>query len=192
MDTDYSRQFGWRQATVWAVEEPESGLHHDLQTRLSKKLIEWTSDQSRRLQVFTTTHSPVVAMPADRGYWAEVGETSSVLRPMNTQALVRSAEEQGVSTYLHPILSYPFNPVVLVEGNNDEVVLNHVANVVGRSLLKFVTLPNFQDGESAGVDSLISYTRKNSRLLSRRQEDRSEEHKVGKGCVSTCRSRWSP
>src|SRR3546814_8406511 len=100
MDTDYSRQFGWRQATVWAVEEPESGLHHDLQTRLSKKLIEWTSDQSRRLQVFTTTHSPVVAMSADRGYWAEVGETSSVLRPMNTQALVRSAEEQGVSTYL--------------------------------------------------------------------------------------------
>src|SRR3546814_6695462 len=79
-------------------------------------------------------------MSADRGYWAEVGETSSVLRPMNTQALVRSAEEQGVSTYLHPILSYPFNPVVLVEGNNDEVVLNHVANVVGRSLLKFVTL----------------------------------------------------
>src|SRR3546814_19164038 len=82
IDTDYSRQFGWRQATVWAVEEPESGLHHDLQTRLSKKLIEWTSDQGRRLQVFTTTHSPVVAMSADRGYWAEVGETSSVLRPM--------------------------------------------------------------------------------------------------------------
>src|SRR3546814_5222728 len=103
---------------------------------LSKKLIEWTSDQCRRLQVFTTTHSPVVAMSADRGYWAEVGETSSVLRPMSTQALVRSAEEQGVSTYLHPILSYPFNPVVLVEGNNDEIVLNHVANVVGRSLLK--------------------------------------------------------
>src|SRR3546814_13048069 len=120
------------------------------------------------LQVLTATHSPVVAMSADRGYWAEVGETSSVLRPMNTQALVRSAEEQGVSTYLHPILSYPFNPVVLVEGNNDEVVLNHVANVVGRSLLTFVTLPNFQDGESAGVDSLISYTRKNYSLLSMR------------------------
>src|SRR3546814_4688253 len=110
-------------------------------------------------------------MSADRGYWAEVGETSSVLRPMSTQALVRSAEEQGVSTYLHPILSYPFNPVVLVEGNNDEIVLNHVANVVGRSLLKFVTLPNFQVGASAGVASLISYIRKNSRLLSRRPVD---------------------
>src|SRR3546814_16083045 len=133
---------------------------------------------------------------------------------MNTQALVRSAEEQGVSTYLHPILSYPFNPVVLVEGNNDEIVLNHVANVVGRSLLKFVTLPNFRDGESAGVDSLISYIRKNSRLLSRRPVDsplivpvdwevsdsklanlkqayRTEERRVGKKGVSTCRSRWS-
>src|SRR3546814_3020451 len=29
IDTDYSRQFGWRQATVWAAEEPESGLHKD-------------------------------------------------------------------------------------------------------------------------------------------------------------------
>ncbi|HUD42699.1 MAG TPA: AAA family ATPase [Dokdonella sp.] len=171
IDTDYSRQFGWRQATVWAVEEPESGLHHDLQTRLSKKLIEWTSDENRRLQVFTTTHSPVVAMSGDCGYWTEVGETSSVLRPMNTQELVRAAEEHGVSTYLHPILSYPFNPVVLVEGDNDELVLNYVASVVGRSIIKFVTLPTMQDGESSGVDSLISYIKKNSRLLSRRPAD---------------------
>src|SRR3546814_5309516 len=81
IDTDYSRQFGWRQATVWAVEEPESGLHHDLQTRLSKKLIEWTSDQGRRLQVFTTTHSPVVAMSADRGRSEEhTSELQSLMR----------------------------------------------------------------------------------------------------------------
>src|SRR3546814_8285248 len=50
IDTDYSRQLGWRQATVWAEEEPESGLHRELQTRHSKKLIEWTSEQGRRLQ----------------------------------------------------------------------------------------------------------------------------------------------
>src|SRR3546814_8413340 len=76
-----------------------------------------------------------------------------------------------ISDWSSDVCSSDLNPVVLVEGNNDEVVLNHVANVVGRSLLKFVTLPNFQDGESAGVDSLISYTRKNSRLLSRRPAD---------------------
>lgn len=171
IDTDYTRQFGWRQATVWAVEEPESGLHHDLQTRLAKKFIDWTSDESRRLQIFTTTHSPVVSMSADLGYWVEVDDTTSVFHPMATPALVRAAEEQGVSTYLHPILSYPFSPVVLVEGDLDEAVLNHVANVIGRGILKFVTLPNLQSDESSGVDSLISYIRKNSRLLSRRPKD---------------------
>jgi hypothetical protein len=33
LDTNYGRFFGWRQATVWGVEEPESGLHRDLETR---------------------------------------------------------------------------------------------------------------------------------------------------------------
>src|SRR5690606_17685086 len=57
------------------------------------------------------------------------------------------------------------------EGDLDEAVLNHVANVIGRGILKFVTLPNLQSDESSGVDSLISYIRKNSRLLSRRPKD---------------------
>src|SRR3546814_4199069 len=32
----------------------------------------------------------------------------------------------------------------------------------------------------------------NMRPLRRRRDDRSEERRVGKECVSTCRSRWSP
>jgi predicted ATPase len=171
IDTDYSRQFGWRQASVWAVEEPESGLHHDLQTRLAKKFVDWSSDSDRRLQIFTTTHSPIISMAANCGYWIELGQTSSSLSAMDTTKLVRAAEEQGVSSYLHPLLSFPFHPVILVEGSNDEMVLNHVAQLVGRGILKFVTLPSVDSSESAGVDSIISYIKKNNQILARRSLD---------------------
>lgn len=168
IDTDYSRQFGWKQACVWAVEEPESGLHHDLQTRLSKQLVEWSSDGRRRLQIFTTTHSPIVTMAGDKGYWVDVGETSSSLQSMDMPDLVRAAEEQGVATYLHPVLSFPFNPVVLVEGAIDERVLNHVAARLGRGTLKFISLPRLDAGEGSGIDSQISYVKKNATLIHRR------------------------
>lgn len=164
IDTDYSRQFGWKQASIWAVEEPESGLHHDLQSRLAKKFIDWTNDHGRRLQIFTTTHSPIVAMSADSGYWVEIDGASSSLKFMNAAELVRAAEERGVSSYMHPILSFPFHPVVLVEGRNDELVLNHVAQLSGRGLLKFVSLPALEVGEGAGVDNIHGYMKKTPHL----------------------------
>ncbi len=170
IDTDYSRQFGWRQACVWAVEEPESGLHHELQTRLAQQLMDWTDDAKRRLQIITTTHSPVVAMSADRGYWVEIGETSTDLRPCEIVELVRAAENRGVSPYLHPALAFPFHPVVLVEGPIDESVLNHVARLVGRGQLRFMSLPSMDEDEpGAGIDSIINYVKRNKEVISRRQ-----------------------
>ncbi|HUX81205.1 MAG TPA: AAA family ATPase [Halothiobacillus sp.] len=171
IDTDYSRQFGWRQASIWAVEEPESGLHHDLQSKLARKLIDWSSDQHRRLQIFTTTHSPIIAMSADTGYWVEIEETTSALKEMNVTELVRAAEERGVSSYTHPILSFPFHPVVVVEGKNDEIVLNHVARISGRGILKFTSLPGVDSDEGSGIDGIISYLKKNSSLITRRSLD---------------------
>jgi len=171
IDTDYSRQFGWKQACIWAVEEPESGLHHDLQTRLGRQLLEWSSDAKRRLQIFTTTHSPVVAMSGDKGYWVDIGETSSSLRAMKMPDLVRAAEERGVAAYLHPVLSFPFNPVVLVEGSIDEQVLNHVASILGRGGLRFICLPRLDAMEGSGVDSQISYVKKNTSLIHRRPSE---------------------
>lgn len=171
IDTDYSRQFGWRQACIWAVEEPESGLHHDLQTRIARQFSDWTVDGSRRLQIFTTTHSPVLAMSADSGCLVELDDSTSRLRRMRISELVRQAEDRGVTTYLHPALAFPFNPVVLVEGAIDEMVMNHVAKVFGKSNIRFVTLPSMDEAESAGVDALQSYLKKNQKLISRRQPD---------------------
>ncbi|GGA73614.1 hypothetical protein GCM10011521_09660 [Arenimonas soli] len=171
IDTDYSRQFGWRQACIWAVEEPESGLHHDLQTRIARQFYEWVGDGARRLQIFTTTHSPVIAMSADSGCLVELADTTSVLTAMPVPELVRQAEDRGVTTYLHPALAFPFNPVVIVEGETDELVLNHVARIYGRANLRFVTLPRIESGEPTGLDAFAPYLKNNQKLLSKRQKD---------------------
>lgn len=171
IDTDYSRQFGWRQACVWAVEEPESGLHHDLQTRMARQFYDWAADNARRLQIFTTTHSPVMAMAADSGCLVELDDVSTRFKELGVSELVRQAEDRGVTTYLHPAMAFPFNPVVLVEGAVDETVMNHVARIFGRGAIRFVTLPGIDDGESAGVDAIAPYLKKNQKLIARRQPD---------------------
>lgn len=171
LDTDYSRHFGWKQACIWAVEEPESGLHHDLQTRLAKTISDWSQDGARRLQIFTTTHSPVIAMSADSGYWVELTDTTSKLTSMQIGSLVRSAEDRGVTSYIHPALAFPFNPVVLVEGSIDEMVLNHVARLLGRGMLRFVSLPSLDREEGSGFDNVLAYIRRNSVLANRRSPE---------------------
>lgn len=168
IDTDYSRQFGWKQACIWAVEEPESGLHHDLQTRLAKHLMEWSIDSSKRLQLFTTTHSPIVTMSGDSGVWVDIDEKSTRLKPMAIQKLLRASEEQGVSTHINPALSFPFNPVVLVEGPGDEEVLNHAAQKMGLGIIKFTTIPRIDMQEASGVDNMIHFAKRNSVVFKRR------------------------
>src|SRR3546814_17433260 len=47
-------------------------------------------------------------------------------------------------------------------------------------------------GEHRAVDEDLVIGRRKAVAASRHLEPRSEERRVGKACVSTCRSRWSP
>src|SRR3546814_2528335 len=49
-----------------------------------------------------------------------------------------------------------------------------------------------QSGAQNGVQISEKLVHGSSPILSRRRVRRSEERRVGKECVSTCRSRWSP
>lgn len=64
----HGRFFGWKQATIWGVEEPEAALHRDLETRLADQFRRWCLDSDTKLQLFVTTHSPVFTMAADSGH----------------------------------------------------------------------------------------------------------------------------
>ncbi|GJQ22198.1 MAG: hypothetical protein HBSIN02_25530 [Bacteroidia bacterium] len=172
LDTDYSRFFGWRQATIWAVEEPESALHHDLEIALASQFRKWSQDSKYRLQVFLTTHSTIFTMAADSGSWVDLKDSSTDLSQMSIQSLVKASETHGVTSWVHPILSHPWNPVILVEGPDDAEVLTHVASLAGYAHLRFVALPTLDPSEpSGGKDSIVTYLKRHQALIRNRQRE---------------------
>ncbi|MCB9898879.1 MAG: AAA family ATPase [Planctomycetes bacterium] len=169
IDTSYSRYYGWRQATVWGLEEPEAALHRDLETRLAGEIRRWCLDSQNRLQVLATTHSPVITMGSTDGYWVELTDKSTRVERMSIPKLTKAADKKGVSGWVHPVLSFPWNPVVLVEGPIDERVLSHVADLAGLSDLRFLSLPSLDEAQrGGGKDRIIKYLRENAAILQNR------------------------
>jgi hypothetical protein len=169
IDTNYARFWGWKQGTIWGLEEPESGLHRDLETRLADQIRSWALDERSRLQVIQTTHSPVFTMASDCGYWIALDDSKSVFQKEANPALIRLAEIEGVSGWTHPALSFPWNPVVLVEGHYDVEALYHAAKLSGNEDLRFVRLPGLDPDETAaGKDQITTYLKKISSLIPNR------------------------
>jgi energy-coupling factor transporter ATP-binding protein EcfA2 len=172
VDTNYSRSFGWKQAAVWGVEEPESGLHRDLETRLAEELRVWSRDQALKMQIIQTTHSPIFTMAADRGYWIELVDGASAIKGTAIPKLVKDAERRGVSGWVQPILAFPSNPVILVEGQIDAEVLSHVAQIANKENLRFLALPELDAAEKrGGKDSMITYIQRHGGLIPNRPSD---------------------
>lgn len=169
LDTNYGRFWGWKQGTVWGVEEPESGLHRDLETRLADTFRTWSEDQKSRLQILQSTHSPTFTMASDQGYWVDLVGAETTFEPQVIPRLTRSAEKRGVSAWTHPVLSFPWNPVILVEGGIDVDVLSHVAALSGYDHYCFLTVPELDAQESTrGKDALRVYVGKTSGLIQNR------------------------
>ncbi|MEK7383471.1 MAG: AAA family ATPase [Elusimicrobiota bacterium] len=79
IDRDYFQKFGWRQAAIWAVEEPESSLHTSLEAKVASYLAKIASAEDNRLQVFCTTHSDLMLQNADQNYFVTMSKGSSAL-----------------------------------------------------------------------------------------------------------------
>jgi len=173
IDTDYSRHFGWRQATVWAIEEPESSLHKDLEQVLAVMLGEWSHQDSLKMQVFTTTHSEIFVTTVDGGFMVELEQGASSARHEKIPELVQRAAAMGISGILEPVLCFPMNPVVLVEGRLDSRILTHVAQQTGATPgCKFVSLPELDPTQTgAGAEQMITYLRRCGRLVQNRAID---------------------
>jgi len=169
VDTDYSRSFGWKQATIWGVEEPESGLHRDLESLVAGEFRQWTRASRPKMQLLMTTHSPTFAMAADAGFWVEfLGDRTAATR-MPIPELVRDADTKGVLGWIQPVLAYPHNPLVLVEGEADATALAHAARLRGQTNLRFLSLPALDPSQKGGgKDSMVTYLKLHSALLPNR------------------------
>jgi len=171
IDTAYSTRFGWRQGVLWAVEEPESSLHDDLTSRIAKMFRLWSEEEQLKMQIIATTHSEIIASTANTGYLIELEDgIRTTVKSRSIPDLIRASVEAGVSGQIDPILGFPTNTVILVEGPLDRWVLEEVSKKTQTACeCKFVCLSELDPQESAGgVNSIIDYLKKWGKLTSKR------------------------
>ncbi|MFQ5744894.1 MAG: ATP-dependent endonuclease [Acidobacteriota bacterium] len=125
IDRDYFQQFGWRQAAIWGLEEPESSMHSSLEARVAAYLADITANPRNRLQLLCTTHSDLVVQYAGCTVVVEQRNGESKCDPVQDdprEALSRLSGA-GVARWVHPILLWPLDPIILVEGRFDREFL---------------------------------------------------------------------
>jgi energy-coupling factor transporter ATP-binding protein EcfA2 len=174
IDRDYFQKFGWRQAAIWAVEEPESSLHSSLEAQVASYLRTISTDPASRLQVLCTTHSDLVVQYSDRVVIAAVtgGETKFTPHTNKREAL-ELLSRAGVSHWVHPLLYFPLDPVILVSGEFDHAFFEEAFKCMRREARVHVTYLKLLDGpeKTGGDNELKSYIKANVQAIKNRQAD---------------------
>jgi hypothetical protein len=174
IDRDYFQQFGWRQAAIWGIEEPESSLHSSLEARVAAYLASVATDRQSRLQVLCTTHSDLVIQYSGLSVVVEHDDRESKFESLDDprKALDRLSAA-GVSRWVHPVLFWPLDPIMLVEGRFDreflEKAFEHIRPKRPVRVADLAALdPSSGDG---GVDRTRQYIRENAAAIRSRRAD---------------------
>lgn len=179
IDTDYRHKFGWKQATVWAVEEPESSLHTKLETEIAQFLAAMSGDVRSRLQSLCTTHSDIFIQYADKGYLVEkdFDRTSNKhltsVTLLDNRSLLEESAKCGIVRWVNPILRYPGEPVVLVEGRTDKGFFTEALRILRiRPTFKLVTLADLTNlSDQGGVQAIKKFIKNYSAEIKLRSPD---------------------
>jgi AAA15 family ATPase/GTPase len=179
IDQDYFQKFGWRQAAIWAIEEPEASLHTALEAHVAHYLAAISEKQDNRLQIIATTHSDLFIQYSDGTYIVEKTHSPLPTSPSSTriekcdkQETLKRAAKQGIARWVNPILLYPMEPIVLVEGKTDrEFIYN--ANLAYRysANYRLVCLEDLlEKPQKGGVETLKRFIQANAEAISMRSE----------------------
>jgi hypothetical protein len=172
IDRDYFQKFGWRQAAIWAIEEPESSLHTSLEARIGAYLAGISNDPSNRLQILCTTHSDLMLQFAKNMFIVEKKQGVSNFNNIgDAREAIDKLSREGVSRWRHPLLYFPLDPLILVEGKYDAEFLEEAFKLIKtRKSFKIRYLEELAGGgNTGGVDALFNYLKSNKEVLSTRQ-----------------------
>lgn len=163
IDRDYFQKFGWRQAAIWAVEEPESSLHTSLEAKVAAYLAKIAMGAESRLQVFCTTHSDLMLQNTDRSFFVTMSDGKSIFEACDRKAVLEKAARLGISRWTHPILHYPLHPIVLVEGKYDHAFMHQAFKMLAPQKTLHVTYLELLHGGSitGGIDEMLKYIKAN-------------------------------
>lgn len=170
IDKDFFQQFGWKQASIWAVEEPESSLHTSMEAQVAYFLNKISNDNPNRLQIFSTTHSDLVMQYSDKAYFVkkENGETNFDAALSKKDILSRSSES-GISRYSHPILFNPLDILILPDGKYDCPFIEQAISLLDKNVsVKIISLENLKDGKTGGQEDLYTYLSENKEVIKNR------------------------
>ena len=158
-----SRRFGSQNPELY---HPAS-LHTSLEAKVSAYLAKIASDPKNRLQVFCTTHSDLMLQSAQQNYFVTMSKGKSELELCDRKTALEKAARLGISRWTHPILRYPLNPVILVEGKSDHAFLEQALKLLApQKDLRVTYLDLLQGGDvKGGVEELLKYIKLNASAI---------------------------
>ena len=173
IDKNYAQQFGWKQATVWAVEEPESSLHFDLEAQLANFLIQTVVNKDSRLQFFCTTHSTIFADNSQQSVLVEKESNETKCSLLSPNEIYKKIEQLKISRHTHPLLFFPRQNILLCEGKQDVSFINKILNLLNlsQSILHVTCLSDFEGKDNkGGVETVLKYIKEHKETIQTRYE----------------------
>lgn len=166
--TERGKGFGWRQSNVWAIEEPESFLHAGLRARYAEDLRALAADDRR--QVIVTTHQDEFVRMADSAWLVEQADGATRCTKLAARQAIRQSARALVTTPTHPLLLYPEEPLVFVEGDFDALYLQRaLTDASVRPRWKLIVIGDL-DEYAGGGSAIAAWLKANRSVLASRAE----------------------
>ncbi len=161
IDKDYWQAFGWRQATVWGVEEAESSLHYTLEAQTALLLSRISQVANSRLQILATTHSEMMMQYCTLGYFVEKRDNKTNATSYASRELCQVCSDAGTSKWVHPLLHYPLDKILFVEGKYDyDFIVEALRLMKSSDGLRVLYLGKIEEEMQGGTEApkyLINY-----------------------------------
>ena len=174
IDRNYHRKFGWKIATIWAIEEPESFLHFNLENQLANYLSSNATNLKERFQIFSTTHSNVFPQYADSNYYIEkkqeiINSYWTECEKMNTHEFLFRIQKNNISASLNIFSMYPLEKLIIVEGNRDEYIFNEILKELKIKKVRVFSVSHLlSDSKKGGETQIEHLINGNTNILKRR------------------------
>lgn len=161
--------FGWVQASVWALEEPESFLHAGLRAQFSTDLATYAQDPRR--QVFVTTHQDEFVRVAVHAWTADKRpEGDTALAKATAKEALQTATRREITTFRHPLFVSTDRPIVIVEGRYDAVYLRAAIESLDIRPRWRLVSPQDAFGDEVSGDSILPYLQWNTAAIRSRPD----------------------
>lgn len=158
--------FGWVQASVWAIEEPESFLHAGLRAQFSTDLAAYAAQERR--QVFVTTHQDEFLRVADEVLTARKGDNGTIVVRSNAREAIIETTKREITSFRHPLFVHTDLPMVIVEGKFDAIHLRAALQNLGLRPRWRLVAPQAAFGQEVGGDSIYGFLNFNRAVIASR------------------------